>query len=93
MATTTLTVKEIAEEIGTTGRMLRKFIRSEVVESGGKVGEDTPGKGKRYAFTRDEADELIERYEAALATEESEDDEDEELEETDEVDELEDSEV
>lgn len=63
----TLTVKQVALEIGTTGRLLRKFIRSEVVADGGTVGEDTPGKGRRYAFSRDEADELIERFEAYMA--------------------------
>ena len=63
----TLTVKEVAAEIGTTGRLLRRFIRSEVVADGGTVGEDTPGKGRRYSFTRDEADSLIERWEAAMA--------------------------
>lgn len=71
----TLTVKEVAAEIGTTGRLLRRFIRSEVVAEGGTVGEDTPGKGKRYAFSREEADELIVRWEAAMTPEESEDDE------------------
>lgn len=73
----TLTVKELAEEIGTTGRLLRRFIRSQVVEAGGVVGEDTPGKGKRYSFTRGEADELKELYSASLTTEENEDEEDE----------------
>lgn len=71
----TLTVKDVAAEIGTTGRLLRRFIRSEVVAEGGTVGEDTPGKGKRYAFSREEADELIVRWEAAMTPEESEDDE------------------
>lgn len=75
----TLTVKEVAEEIGTTGRLLRRFIRSLVVEAGGKVGEDTPGKGKRYAFSREEADELIQLWEASFEPEES--DEEDELDE------------
>lgn len=75
----TLTVKEVALEIGTTGRLLRRFIRSEVVDAGGTVGEETPGKGGRYSFTRDEADELIERYEAAMAP--AAEDEDDELDE------------
>lgn len=29
-------------------RTLRKFLRDEAVEAGGKVGTDTPGKGGRY---------------------------------------------
>lgn len=78
---TTLSVKDIAEEIGTTGRLLRKFLRAEAVEAGGTVGEDTPGKGRRYSFTRDEADELKERYEVATTPTEELGDEDEELEE------------
>jgi predicted transcriptional regulator len=93
MATETLTVKEVAEEIGTTARLLRKFLRAETVEAGGKVGEDTPGKGGRYSFTREEADELQERFEAYMAAPAESEDEEDELEETDEVDELEDSEV
>jgi predicted transcriptional regulator len=80
MATELLTVKEVAEEIGTTGRLLRRFLRAEVVEAGGKVGEDTPGKGKRYSFTREEANDLIERYEAAMVSTD-EDEEDDELDE------------
>jgi len=85
MATTTLSVKDVAEEIGTTPRLLRKFIRAEAVEAGGKVGEDTPGKGGRYSFTPEEAEALRERYEAALEVEEAD--------ETDESEELEDEEA
>ena len=50
MAAKTLTVKEVAEKMGTDGRTLRKFLRHQVKESGGTVGEDTPGKGGRYAI-------------------------------------------
>lgn len=87
---TTLSVKDIAEEIGTTGRLLRKFLRAEVTEAGGTVGEDTPGKGRRYSFTRDEANDLIERYEVAMTSAEDEELEEDELEEDVEDDELED---
>jgi predicted transcriptional regulator len=60
----TLTTKEIAEKIGTEPRTLRKFLRSEAVESGGKVGEDTPGKGGRYSIEAKEFRGLQKRFEA-----------------------------
>jgi len=50
---TTMTVKEASEKLGTEPRILRKFLRSEVVDAGGKVGEDTPGKGGRYSLGGD----------------------------------------
>ena len=46
----TLTVKEVAEQLGTDGRTLRKFLRHEATEAGGTIGEDTPGKGGRYSL-------------------------------------------
>lgn len=50
MATKTLTVKEVAVQLDTDPRTLRKFLRHQVTEAGGKVGEDTPGKGGRYSL-------------------------------------------
>jgi|SRR5580765_6341317 len=63
----TLTVKEIAEKIGTTPRILRKFLRAETVENGGTVGVDTPGKGKRYSYTTAEARGIQKRFKAWYA--------------------------
>ena len=59
---TTMTTKEAAELLGTDPRTLRKFLRAQVVEAGGKVGEDTPGKGKRYSLEADELPLLQERF-------------------------------
>ena len=70
---TTYSVKEIAIALDITARQLRKFLRSEVVELGGVIGEDTPGKGGRYSFSPEEAAEVAKRYAAAFAPEESED--------------------
>ena len=64
MATKTLTVKEVAEMIGTDGRTLRKFLRHEVTEAGGKVGEDTPGKGGRYSLESTKVKQLQKRFDA-----------------------------
>jgi hypothetical protein len=87
----TLTVKDVAGELDTEPKTLRKFLRSEVVENGGTVGVDTPGKGRRYSFEAEEVEDLRARFEAwleAKAPAESEADENEEdLEE--ELDELE----
>ena len=61
---TTLTVKEIAEKIGTDGRTLRKFLRHEAVEAGKVVGEDTPGKGGRYSIEANKVAGLTKRFTA-----------------------------
>lgn len=64
MTTKTLTVKEVAEKLGTDGRTLRKFLRHEAVEAGGQVGTDTPGKGKRYAIPANEVSKMHKRFES-----------------------------
>lgn len=64
MAAKTLTVKEAAQQIGTDARTLRKFLRHEVTEAGGKVGEDTPGKGGRYSLEAKQMRGLQSRFEA-----------------------------
>lgn len=46
----TLTIKEIAQKWDTTPRTLRKYMRSAAKAQGGVIGEDTPGKGGRYAI-------------------------------------------
>lgn len=48
--TKTLSVKEVADKLDTDPRTLRKFLRKEVKDAGGTIGEDTPGKGGRYAI-------------------------------------------
>ena len=60
----TLTTKEAAEKLGTDPRSLRKFLRSETVENGGIVGEDTPGKGGRYSLEAKEFRSLQKRFTA-----------------------------
>jgi predicted transcriptional regulator len=59
-----LTTKEVAEKLDTTPRTLRKFLRAEAVEAGGTIGEDTPGKGKRYSFETKEVTKLQKRFAA-----------------------------
>jgi hypothetical protein len=60
----TLTVKDIAGVLEVEPKTLRKFLRSEVVENGGTVGVDTPGKGKRYSFEEEEVVAIVERFHA-----------------------------
>lgn len=48
--TKTLSVKEVADMLDTDGRTLRKFLRKEIRDNGGTIGEDSPGKGGRYAI-------------------------------------------
>ena len=60
----TFTTKEAAEKLGTEPRTLRKFLRSETVEAGGTVGEDTPGKGGRYSLEAKEFRSLQKRFNA-----------------------------
>ena len=60
----TMTTKEAAEKLGTEPRTLRKFLRSETVEAGGTVGEDTPGKGGRYSLEAKEFRSLQKRFTA-----------------------------
>ena len=60
----TMTTKEAAEKLGTEPRTLRKFLRSETVENGGTVGEDTPGKGGRYSLEAKEFRSLKKRFDA-----------------------------
>jgi hypothetical protein len=62
MAAKTLTVKEAAQQIGTDARTLRKFLRHEVTQAGGKVGEDTPGKGGRYSLEARQMKGLTARF-------------------------------
>lgn len=69
--TKTLTVKEVADQLDTDPRTLRKFLRKEVRDAGGKVGEDTPGKGGRYALEAKQVTQLRKRF-AAWEVKESE---------------------
>lgn len=58
----TLTTKDVAAELDTDPRTLRKFLRSEVEQAGGMVGENTPGKGGRWGFERKELRDLRRRF-------------------------------
>jgi hypothetical protein len=86
---TTMSVKETAEKLGTEPRTLRKFLRSEVVEAGGKVGEDTPGKGGRYSLEARSFNSLQKRFTAWSEKHTRPADASDETESEDEVEELE----
>jgi hypothetical protein len=81
----TLTTKEAAEKLGTEPRTLRKFLRSETVENGGTVGEDTPGKGGRYSLEAKEFRSLKKRFDAWSEKRVRSADEAEEIESEDEI--------
>ena len=59
-----LTTKDLAEDFGVSTKTLRRFLRSQVVASGGTVGEDTPGKGKRYSFEKTEVPKIRKDFKA-----------------------------
>lgn len=50
----TLSTKDVAKEVGTTPKTLRRFLRAQVRAAGGQVGVHTPGQGGRYAFGPEE---------------------------------------
>jgi hypothetical protein len=60
----TLSAKQVAEELGTSAKRLRRFLRDEVRENGGTVGEQTPGKGGRYSFEQKEVRSIQKRFSA-----------------------------
>jgi predicted transcriptional regulator len=88
---TTFTVKEVAEKLGTDARTLRKFFRAEATEKGGKIGEDTPGKGGRYSIEARQVPSLNKRFAAwsAAHTRTADENEDAETDEVEADDELE----
>ena len=53
--TTTLTPKELANELGTDPKTVRKFLRS--------LSSERPGKGGRWAIPTDMVDDLKDRFE------------------------------
>ena len=53
---TVWTATEIADELGVNPKAVRSFVRSIVRSNGGKVGEQTPGSGGRYAFDDEGSD-------------------------------------
>ena len=56
----TLTTTEIAAELDTTPRTLRKFLRADAKAQ----GNDTPGKGSRYAIEKKAMRSLKTRFNA-----------------------------
>jgi predicted transcriptional regulator len=62
-----LNTKEVARELGTDPKTLRRFIRAHVKSQGGTVGEDTPGQGGRYSFDEEDVPKMGELFEEWLA--------------------------
>lgn len=58
MANSTITPKELAEQLGSDGRTVRKFLRSITPE------EDRPGKGNRWALEAKQVRSLRKQFEA-----------------------------
>lgn len=57
---TTLTTQELADEIGTTPRTLRKFLRADARNR--DAADTLPGKGARYAIERKAVQGLKKRF-------------------------------
>ena len=62
-----LNTKQVAAELGTDPKTLRRFVRSHVRSQGGTVGEDTPGQGGRYSFDEEDVPKMRELFDAWLA--------------------------
>src|SRR5688500_37512 len=56
----TLTAKELAEKLGTDGRTVRKFLRSDARSN----GSETPGKGPRWVIEANQVRSLQKRFDA-----------------------------
>lgn len=59
-----MSASAVAEHIGVSPKAFRRFVREYVKGKGGRVGQDTPGRGGRYAFERDSIDAIAAAYEA-----------------------------
>jgi hypothetical protein len=51
-----LSTKDVASQVGTDPKTLRRFLRASVRAAGGTVGEDTPGQGGRYSFVQEDVE-------------------------------------
>lgn len=49
-----LSAKDVAQALDVDAKTFRRFVRSYVKSNGGTIGDDTPGRGGRYAFAEDE---------------------------------------
>lgn len=89
MATKTVTPKELAQELGTDAKSLRKFLREFFKDH----ELDTPGQGGRYAITGKQAQQIRKAFNTKPARPKApEVDETEEVEDiADEVDEVDDT--
>jgi hypothetical protein len=58
--------QDVADHYGISAKKVRALHRKAVRASGGTIGKDTPGRGKRYA--KDTFAQMAENVEAALST-------------------------
>lgn len=58
--------QDVADHYGITAKRVRALHRAAVKASGGKIGTDTPGRGKRYAL--DTFASMAETVEASQAS-------------------------
>lgn len=59
-----LSAKDVAIQLDVDAKTFRRFVRSYVKRSGGVIGQDTPGRGGRYAFDEDEMDAIRDAFAA-----------------------------
>jgi hypothetical protein len=65
---TFLSAKDVASALDVDAKTFRRFVRSYVKKNGGTVGQDTPGRGGRYAFDEGEMDAIRDAFIAWRST-------------------------
>lgn len=63
-----LSAKDVAMLLDVDAKTFRRFVRSYVKRVGGVIGEDTPGRGGRYAFDESEMDAIRDAFNAWRTT-------------------------
>lgn len=66
------TFQDVADALGITPKRARALHRSYVKSRGGTIGQDTPGKGKRYVLNAQAFAEIKKHVTARAAIEKSE---------------------
>jgi hypothetical protein len=63
-----LSAKDVALALDVDAKTFRRFVRSYVKRIGGVIGEDTPGRGGRYAFDESELPAIRDAFSAWRTT-------------------------
>jgi hypothetical protein len=63
-----LSAKDVAIELDVDAKTFRRFVRAYVKRQGGVIGDDTPGRGGRYAFDEGDLDAIRDAFNAWRTT-------------------------